>query len=295
MGRNITTHKNVEIKSELYKLNIRVHHISASLAVPSPTSVNITSNTTLPVWPMGAIITLNCTFELRPVVDVPVNITIEWIGPNGEILNSSHIGSNNRTVITITNTFRALAPGEYICNVSSIHSSSPYLIHSTPHQSGSFNITIGKKQSCMHTQACFTDVFLDFQMLLISPQQLWLQPNHHHLCMSLKPQHNFWVRIIHILCIRFIDVLSEYFVHEVHPITNRLCLFPSTDHDESNIIPLPVIVGSTVAVPVLLVCGCVIVIVAALQRQVHFLHSINTINSCHDHMQAKSKTKSTRI
>ena len=145
MKRNITTHKNVEIKSELYKLNIRVHHISASLAVPSPTSVNVSSNTTLPVWPMGAIITLNCTTELRPVVDVPVNITIEWIGPNGTILNRSHIGRNNQTVITITNTFRALAPGEYICNVSSIHSSSSYLIHSEP-QSGSLNITIGKKK-----------------------------------------------------------------------------------------------------------------------------------------------------
>ena len=55
--------------------------------VPQP-GIGLVSDTQNPVL-SGASLTLTCFVELSPVVDIPVNITIMWTGPDGSTVISA--------------------------------------------------------------------------------------------------------------------------------------------------------------------------------------------------------------
>ena len=65
--------------------------MSCSPRLPVPSSVRVTSDQTNPLamWPIGSV-TLTCTVELSPSVDVPVTVNTAWTGPAGFWLLAMH-------------------------------------------------------------------------------------------------------------------------------------------------------------------------------------------------------------
>ena len=113
--------------------------------VPSPTSVTVTSYTANPVRPVGINVTLTCTVELSPAVDVPVTVNTVWTGPDGFMTtNTSQPVMGSTTTYTstmIVTSFGRNQSGIYTCNAI-VTSNSQYLTDSS--KSGSKNVTTGK-------------------------------------------------------------------------------------------------------------------------------------------------------
>ena len=96
----------------------------------------ITSSHPNPIRPYGSTVTLTCTVELSPLVDVAVNISTVWNGPAGFMATSSAhpvMGSTTTYVSTVMiSSFGREHSGVYNCTatVNSL-TASPYLINST--------------------------------------------------------------------------------------------------------------------------------------------------------------------
>ncbi len=86
-----------------------------------------------PIRPYGTTVTLTCTVELSPLVDVAVNISTVWSGPAGFMAMTtaqSVIGSNTTYSSTaMISSFGREQSGDYNC-ITTISSTSPYLINS---------------------------------------------------------------------------------------------------------------------------------------------------------------------
>ena len=90
--------------------------------VPNPTVV-ITSIPVSPIHPVGATVTLICTVDLSPAVDVPVNVNAQWSGPSEVVLITpvtiSVIDNTTRyTSAAMVNSFGRNQSGEYTCTAT---------------------------------------------------------------------------------------------------------------------------------------------------------------------------------
>ena len=97
--------------------------------VPDPT-VLVQSNPVSPIHPVGLAVTLTCTVELSPAVDISVAVYLRWLGPVGFFAEDSGIvqpvmGSTaTYTSTAMVNSFGREKSGIYRCIV---------LINSTSH------------------------------------------------------------------------------------------------------------------------------------------------------------------
>ena len=101
--------------------------------MPAPTAVTVTA-------PLGVIagasVTLTCTVELSPVVDVPVTVNTEWTGPADVMFMPTDpvpAVMVNTTTYVSTVSVSAARTGNYICQANI----------TSDETSGSTDITLG--------------------------------------------------------------------------------------------------------------------------------------------------------
>ena len=97
--------------------------------VPVPTLVSVTSNPVSPIRPVGSNVTLICTVELSPAVDVPVIVNTVWTGPDGVTLSPTTPAMGNLTRYTSTamvSSFERDQSGNYTCTAT-VSSTSSFL------------------------------------------------------------------------------------------------------------------------------------------------------------------------
>ena len=108
--------------------------------------MTVTSDPASPIQPIGSAVTLICTVELSPAVDVPVTVNTVWTGPAGfSTTNTAQAMAGSTTTYTSTvvvGSFGRDQSGEYSCTAM-VSSLSPFLTDSEEQQSAS-NITVGK-------------------------------------------------------------------------------------------------------------------------------------------------------
>lgn len=107
------------------------------------------SDLTLPVLNIVSTITLTCTIELHSAVDVPVNVSTTWTGPNGfmeDRIAHCMATSTTCTSIVVVNPFGRNNSGNYTCvaTVSSA-SNSPFIMDSLQSNSSKVEVTYGKR------------------------------------------------------------------------------------------------------------------------------------------------------
>lgn len=102
--------------------------------MPAPTVVSVISPTEMII--AGSSPNLICTVELSTAVDIPVNVTIAWTGPDVTFMpaNSVLAVMVNLTRYTSTVTVDTVRNGNYTCQAS---------INSDGTTSGSTDITVG--------------------------------------------------------------------------------------------------------------------------------------------------------
>ena len=115
--------------------------------VPAPTSVIVSPTSPGIVRPQfGSAITLTCTVELSPVVNIPVNVTTMWAGPAGfKTTNTAQpvMGTTvNYTSTAVVSSFGRNESGVYTCTATAT-TTSPFLRDSTSNN-GTARITVGK-------------------------------------------------------------------------------------------------------------------------------------------------------
>jgi hypothetical protein len=94
-------------------------------SVPAPLSVILTSDPISPVRPVGANVTLTCTVELSPAVDVLVTVNVQLSDPTGNPLTTTtpSVSGSNHIAIATVNSFRRTESGNYTCTADIISSS----------------------------------------------------------------------------------------------------------------------------------------------------------------------------
>ena len=111
----------------------------------SDPTVVISSDPTSPIHPAGAPVTLTCTVELSPLVDVPVTVTTVWTGPYGFMTTQPVMGSNTTYTSTVMiSSFGRGQSGNYSCAalISSVTLDS--FITDSPTKNTTERITVGK-------------------------------------------------------------------------------------------------------------------------------------------------------
>ena len=116
----------------------------------------VTSLPDTPVRPVGSTVSLNCTVELNNnsrVIDIPVTVGIEWIGPN-EYTDSGmaqRMGSTSTYTSTATvRSFERDQSGNYTCTATVSSTSSLNFVLSTS-ESVTNMVTVGKKSHSVYT------------------------------------------------------------------------------------------------------------------------------------------------
>lgn len=108
--------------------------------MPNPVVV-ITSTPVSPIRPVGSAVTLTCTMDLSPLVDIPVAMTAQFSGPAGvAIIPVTRSVMENATRYTSTVMVRSFGrnqSGEYTC-MANVESNSIIII-----SGGMDSITIG--------------------------------------------------------------------------------------------------------------------------------------------------------
>ena len=88
------------------------------LTVPAPTSVTVTNGSVN----VGSTVTLTCTVELSPAVDVPVTVNTVWTGPDGFMTtNTAQPVMGSTTTYTSTamvSSFGRDQSGDYTCTAT---------------------------------------------------------------------------------------------------------------------------------------------------------------------------------
>ena len=119
--------------------------------MPNP-AVMITSTSVSPIRPIGSTVTLTCTVDLSPLVDVPVTVMAQISGPMGVAINpvtNSVMESNTRYTSTATvGPFRRDQSGEYTCMATvELVTANPFIIGGTG-VTGMARIAIGTGKLC---------------------------------------------------------------------------------------------------------------------------------------------------
>ena len=108
-----------------------IHKIPFLYIVSSPTSVIVTSDPIIPIRPVGFDVTLTCTVELSPAVDIIVIVNTVWTGPDGFMsTNTAQPVMGSTTTYTSTamvSSFGRDQSGVYTCTAT-VSSTSQYLI-----------------------------------------------------------------------------------------------------------------------------------------------------------------------
>ena len=150
-------------KVSSYNILINAQHDSywlLSLSVPRPASVAITSDHANPVRPVrSATVTLTCTMELSPSIDVPVTVSILISGPEGLALSSTtprQVAGNSRTYVSTAQvtSFGRDQSGWYVCEAKATKPSSQFLTDSEV-VSGRSQVTVGKIAPWIFSQMSF--------------------------------------------------------------------------------------------------------------------------------------------
>ena len=106
----------------------------------------VTSSKSSPINPVGSDVTLTCTVDFDPAVDVPVTVNTMWTGPNGFMTTNtaqSVMGSTTTyTSTAMVSSFGRDQSGNYTCTATV---NSPQFITCSELQSGTAWVTIGKK------------------------------------------------------------------------------------------------------------------------------------------------------
>jgi hypothetical protein len=100
--------------------------------VPNLTVV-ITSSPISPIRPIGSNVTLTCSVELSPLVDVPLTVNARLSGPVGvtitPVTNSVMENTTRYTSTVIINSFGRVQSGEYTCTVTvELVTANPFII-----------------------------------------------------------------------------------------------------------------------------------------------------------------------
>ena len=101
------------------------------ISVPDPI-VTVTSDQPNPIGSVGANVTLTCTVELSPAVDVPVTVNTVWTGPDGFMTTNTAQRMENTTTYTSTamvSSFGRDQSGNYTCTAT-VNSTSSFIINS---------------------------------------------------------------------------------------------------------------------------------------------------------------------
>ena len=114
--------------------------------MPNPVVV-ITSSPASPSRPVGSTITLTCTVDLSPLVDVPVTVNAQISGPAGVTItsstNSEMVNSTRYTSTSMVSSFGRNQSGEYNCTATvGLMTANPLIIGGTG-VTGMDSITIG--------------------------------------------------------------------------------------------------------------------------------------------------------
>lgn len=105
-----------------------------SVTVPTPVSVMVTSDKSNPIQPIDSNVTLTCTVELSPLVDVAVTVNTMWSGPAGFMIVQEAIAIISTSIYSSTvsiNSFGSVHSGIYNCQAR-ISSTIPFLTESDP-------------------------------------------------------------------------------------------------------------------------------------------------------------------
>ena len=98
-----------------------------------------------PIRPVGSNVTLTCTVELSPAVDVPVTVNTVWTGPDEfNTTNTAQPVMGSTTTYTstpIVSSFRSDHSGNYTCTAT-VTFESPFVKASDP-MFGIASITTG--------------------------------------------------------------------------------------------------------------------------------------------------------
>ena len=98
------------------------------------------------IRPVGPAITMTCTVELSPVVNIPVTVVTEWTGPAGFMITNtaqSIMSSTiNYTSTIVVGSFGRDESGLYTCEATATTTSS-FLRDSASHN-GTARITVGE-------------------------------------------------------------------------------------------------------------------------------------------------------
>ena len=112
--------------------------------VPPPVSVNVTSDPVSPIRPVGSVVTLTCTVELSPAVDVPVIVNTVWTGPDGFMTTNTAqpvMGNTYSSSVMVSSIGREKS-GNYTCSVSV--SSANTILTTSEIRVGSARVTTGE-------------------------------------------------------------------------------------------------------------------------------------------------------
>ena len=123
------------------------------LTVTAPTSVTVTNGSVN----AGANVTLTCTVELSPAVDVPVTVNTEWTGPEGFRTTNTAQRMGSTTTYTSTamvSSFERDQSGNYTCTAT-ISSTSSFITNNIG--SSSTRVTVGKANHLISSFLYVTD------------------------------------------------------------------------------------------------------------------------------------------
>ena len=114
------------------------------LLVPAPVSVTVTNDQVSPIRPIGSDVTLTCTVELSPAVDVPVTVNTLWTGPDGFMTTNTAQPAfgNTYSSSVIISSFGREKSGNYTCSVSV--SSANSILTTSEIRAGSARVTTGE-------------------------------------------------------------------------------------------------------------------------------------------------------
>ena len=89
-------------------------------AVPLPILMYITSDPISQIHPIGSDITLTCTVELSPLVDVPVILNVQLSDPTGSPLTATppSVSGSTYTSRAMISSFGREQLGNYICSAT---------------------------------------------------------------------------------------------------------------------------------------------------------------------------------
>ena len=108
--------------------------------------VSTSQDDPLVIHPIGSTVTLTCTVDLHPAIDVPVTVNIQLSDPAGSLLTAtapSVSGSTYSSMATISS-FRRNDSGVYTCSAAVSPSPSNSFLSDSSSRSETLRVTVGE-------------------------------------------------------------------------------------------------------------------------------------------------------